>query len=492
MEKRQIVVYRSIVVLKCLFIAAMFLSAVPFIHVAFSQYIKVLLALGFALLLADVVCGRGIYQAKYLIFLIAFIMAYLVTIILNRQDFLTENMKAWLYMIVIFLLFYGYNRKLRRETLRREIRIVSLVYHVCAFLVSAVCLYTYVFSVNLKYTVDQAIMHIGMFDNRLWGLYNPNTGATIAVVSIVLTLAALLERRKGHRAARVFYGVNLGLQSIVLILTGSRAALVVAYISAAALLAVYISRKFGRRAALPAKSRRTRKVTGGILSFLILIVVFEGVNQGAKYGLSYVPSALSDAGVGDSAVIKASGRALTEAIERAAAVEKQKGTTGRRIDLARKETEEDRAGGLLTGRTDLWAAGFKAFTKQPIFGTARENLYDACVDYLPHQIWEGSLYTGGLHNILLTVLVSSGLVGFLILAAFVVLSLKRMLAHGFKKRAFLEDPQFLGLFLLILSFGIMEMLEARILYRVGLFYVVFWIFYGYAVHLTDTDETKRS
>lgn len=468
---------------KCIFVMAMILSAVPFIHESFSSYIKILLGAGYLLLLGDVLLGCHIRKTKYLWVLGGFAAAYLVTIILNRHSMFSENIKALLYMILIFALLYGYDIERNPEAVRKEMRMVYHTFLAGTFLTGSVCLFTYAFTYNIRYLIGDNIMHIGMFDNRLWGLYNPNTGATLTTVSIFICLVFFFHEKK--ILLKIFYVVNLIIQSACLILTGSRAPIFAAVLGMGALLGITaVQQSWFVREADKNKVKTGSKVTRGILVGCVSVVLITGIGSVARTGLSYVPPMLRDTPISGTVVLKRLQEQKKNLI-------KKKQTKKKPIDLRRKEKEEARKGGLLTGRGELWRAGIEGWKEAPIFGLGREGIYERCKGYLSDKTWEASLSYGGLHNIFLTILTASGIVGFLIFILFVILTLKDMLWYIFKKKGLCKQPYFALNLVTLLMFAITEMLEARILYRVGIFYVLFWMIYGYAMYEVQGEKEMQ-
>jgi hypothetical protein len=160
------------------------------------------------------------------------------------------------------------------------------------------------------------------------------------------------------------------------------------------------------------------------------------------------------------------------------------------VDFTRKEEEEERPGGILTGRDELWQAGFRGFLDHPIWGTGREGIYDVCAPYLHDETWQGSLSNGGLHNIFLTILVSSGITGSLIMMAFLLYLTVFVVKSQLKRGTLLKNPIASVSLIIILMMGANELLEARILYRVGIFYPVFWLYLGYLVSCCRMEESE--
>lgn len=481
-------VYYFTIAYKVAFIILMMLSAVPFVHEIISPYIRIILVPGILLVLYDLALGgRKLWKAQGVVILVLFAVSYGITILINRELHFVENAKALLYMGIIFLALYGFDPQMSKERKTMELRIVLSSVVIATFILSSICFFTYLFSYNLTYMDGETPMHIGMYDNRLWGLYNPNTGATLNVMSVMISLIFWESCKTKKILVRTLLGINMAVQIMCLILTHSRAPILIGIGG----IAVYIFFAFARFEGWRKKGRRYGKAAlVGILTFALLMVSGNILRS----GLSYLPSIITEAvDIGKPDQVQEPEETSGETKKNEAVAEKEKSveTSPKKVDLARKETEEERAGGLLTGRVDLWQAGVQGFLKAPVFGVSRENIYDSCQQYLKDKIWQSSLDVGGLHNIYLTVLVSSGAVGFTILAVFIILTLKKFFRYGFRNKGLEENVYFRGIVLLLAQFAGMEMMEARILYRVGIFYVFFFLIYGYAMYFVQKDEEEN-
>ena len=97
----------------------------------------------------------------------------------------------------------------------------------------------------------------------------------------------------------------------------------------------------------------------------------------------------------------------------------------------------------------------------------RENIFERVDRNLHDKYWEKILKRGGLHNIYLTVLVSSGIVGFVIFIAFIIIYAVKAIRYAFSQKARKENGFVLCLLAISAVQLMMEFLEARILYQVG-------------------------
>ena len=145
---------------------------------------------------------------------------------------------------------------------------------------------------------------------------------------------------------------------------------------------------------------------------------------------------------------------------------------------------------LSTGRLLIWKIGYEIFKWSPWIGMTREGMvrpvYDAIYAY--SLTYNDGVIQSGLHNIYLTILVSSGVIGFVLISSAIIIVLYKALFVIIKEEE-IDYPLFFSL-LLVALFLIVEFVESRILYQVNLFNVVFWIYFGYLSYFSNIKYKK--
>ena len=395
-------------------------TAIPFVHAAIGGYVKVFLVWGALVLAADWRTRRWV-KAPGILWLALFAAAYLLTLFFNR----VADVAALSYMLLFFFVLYPPGGG------EEEVRLLLWVFCGVTALFALVCLVTFLLQIQYKttlYTAGYPVpVVIGVSDNRLHGLYNCNTGSTLNLLSSAFSLLLL---KTAGRWGRVFHGGNLVLQYLCLLLTLSRAAWYMYIV----FVFLYLLVTLPRRRWLAAVAA-------------VLVVLLAGP---VKVGLSYLPAAVG---------------APTDRSRMAETAESD------RVDLSRLENTEEV--GVFTGRTELWQGGWRAFLKQPLFGTSYRRLYAAAAPYVPER-WLPNLQRGGLHNMPLTVLVCSGGVGAALLLAFFARTGWRVVRNWRRL-----SPLARGIAITLLCLLGVELMEARLLYSTTVFGFVFWTMYGY-------------
>lgn len=139
---------------KALLLILLLLMLVPYLHQELAPLAKIFLIWGYGYIIYDFVTGRTLWKRRSLFLLLGFCACYAVTIFLNRETAFTTNLKALLYMAMLFILLCGSRRTEqnketdRGEMLRREITILTRTMLVVTFLLSLVCLMTFLLNLS--------------------------------------------------------------------------------------------------------------------------------------------------------------------------------------------------------------------------------------------------------------------------------------------------------------------------------------------------------
>ena len=440
-----------LVIYKGLWIVTMFLKAVPYLDWHISPYIRLLLIPGILLILWDLIRGGRLWS-RSMWFLAAFCGSYVITAVLNGGAGFSANIKAAVYMALTFYLFYGHDRNREFAQVKKEVRWLGNLYVAGSFLLSLACFYTFLFSINQMYVSGDHVGYLGMWDERLWGLYNANTGGAINVISLLATAYLWKAAESATKLTKMWYGVNGVLQFICLALTYSRTSIYSLILAVGFGIFFFGVGKW--------ESKCTRTLPGRLFFragvFLIAAVLMGAAFPVVRQGLLHLPHPVSE----------------------------ERQATGY---FSTPEQMAEHRGGVLTGRPILWEAGAKAFFDSPVFGVGRENLYEKTVPYLSDPSWSPDLKAGGVHNGYLTIFISSGLMGAVFLIAFLLWNGKRIVKQLISRNHNTDSVFVFGMVFLVMML-IMELFEARILYQVNLFMCLLWMGAGYVMDYAERKE----
>ncbi len=466
---------------KALMIVITMLTSVPYLHYKLGGYVKFVLAYGILVCVWQVFQKRTYakLRLKPSVLLCLFAVLYLITVFVNKELYFERNLQQLVYMSVFFFLMYIDMQLKPAEEIQKDIHRISLLFIIITFVFACICFYTFLRQFHYLYVVptSHAYYRFGISENRLWGLYNPNTGSTINVLSILFTFlyVGTMQCSK-KRIAYIVGATNVILQYWCMILTDSRTA----YYGLTIVLALLAGFAVFRR---QANNSIIKKLLAVVLVMLVTVVFIFTVTDLMEVGLTYLPGIMTNI-FGDSFSLSGAEPGGTVHWLRVNPIS----LAVNPVDVNRlPESGSD----FLTGRTQIWVAGLEVFKDNPILGIGREGI----AYVVPLELSGGvenslsnDIYTGGLHNMYLTVLVCSGAVGFIVFMVFIFINVFSALKELLVEQR--VDLYLLMTFAVTVFFLISEMFEARILYQVSIFNVLFWCTIGYLFALIGNKQSE--
>ena len=368
--------------------------------------------------------------------------SHLLSAIFNRSGHLIGNVIEILFMVTYILLFTmlesGQLKKLF-DWIAYTVQIVSFSSAIFAFglLVSRVL---------ILFKIGEQSYYYGVMNGRLWGIVNPNASAIFSYISIILAMYLI---HKGSKYS-VYLKLNNVIQLVYFATMQSRGAL----LSLVLMIGFY-----------------SLFINGGKLAkrFLIFIVSALLVSA-ANIGLSYVTSIYISSG-------------------KATVLDLNKGQSYAETDssVIKKTGELHLIETTPSGRTYIWKNAIKMGSEKPIFGYGVRNVPDYYTKYFSKFEIQNSLIGGNFHNILVTIFVSSGILGlvsFLLLLGYII---KRFLTYLIVSKKNSEK------LIMILFFGILfgQLFESQIMYSTNFINIIFWLIIGYGLVVCKRDEGIR-
>ena len=360
-------------VMKCLLLALALLGSIARVHELISPFMKVALALGFALVLWDVIKRRFDLADPGFWLLVAFAALYALSAFVNGGDEAMRSVKDILYMVLLFALLYCGQKGTDRDLLVRERIVLARAALVMMLAMIAACLAVYMIFPASTYTVsDGTVGYIGSLDGRLCGLVHMNVIGGICGLAMILAAGMVVMGARG--LWRIAAALTIALAAAALALSRSRTAIL-----ALAAALVFALVRFVLVPRLGAGTKKKLARTAGILICLAI-----GVGAGFFAYHAFV-------GEADAAVARLV--ALGDSV--------------------------------LTGRASIWAEGLRLFAQHPLLGVTAQHFSATAVVDIPYS-WNG----GGIHSLFFAVPVYSGLAGCVLLTAFTAYRVARIRRAG--------------------------------------------------------------
>ena len=368
--------------------------------------------------------------------------SHLLSAIFNRSGHLIGNVIEILFMVTYVLLF----TMLQSGKLKKLFDWIALTVQIVSFSSAIFAFGLLVSRVLILFKIGQQSYYYGVMNGRLWGIVNPNASAIFSYISIILAMYLI---HKGSKYS-VYLKLNNVIQLVYFATMQSRGAL----LSLVLMLGFYSF--FINRGKLAKR-------------FLIFIVSALLVSA-ANIGLSYVTSIYISSG-------------------KATVLDLNKGQSYAETDssVIKKTGELHLIETTPSGRTYIWKNAIKMGSEKPIFGYGVRNVPDYYTKYFSKFEIQNSLIGGNFHNILVTIFVSSGILGlvsFLLILGYIF---KRFLTYLIVSKKNSEK------LIMILFFGILfgQLFESQIMYSTNFINIIFWLIIGYGLVVCKRDEGIR-
>ena len=256
---------------------------------------------------------------------------------------------------------------------------------------------------------------VGFKWGRLWGMYDdPNHGATITVAAILLAVYLFVRTAKWYW--RVCLALSMLIQFGYLVLSDSRTGLVSVGVGAIVWTAALAGKRFREKGMKAGKAMA--------VSLLLGLVVAAGI-------------------AGTANVCKQVYNAHDKQIE---VLAKKwfppKKTTSKGTGTSKIGRKQDLKGDASNGRLDIWKSGLEIVETSPVVGVSFRNMTAYAQENMPHTYLvdnpENAKYDS-LHNSVLDVLVSQGILGILICLALVINTGKLLRKYLERRKEWAEE-----------------------------------------------------
>ena len=368
--------------------------------------------------------------------------SHLLSAIFNRSGHLIGNVIEILFMVTYVLLF----TMLQSGQLKKLFDWIAYTVQIVSFSSAIFAFGLLISRVLILFKIGEQSYYYGVMNGRLWGIVNPNASAIFSYISIILAMYLI---HKGNKYS-VYLKLNNVIQLVYFATMQSRGALL-SLVLMIGFYSFFINRG---------------KLAKRFLIFIVSALLVSATN----IGLSYVTSIYISSG-------------------KATVLDLNKGQSYAETDssVIKKTGELHLIETTPSGRTYIWKNAIKMGSAKPIFGYGVRNVPDYYTKYFSKFEIQNSLIGGNFHNILVTIFVSSGILGlvsFLLLLGYII---KRFLTYLIVSKKNSEK------LIMILFFGILfgQLFESQIMYSTNFINIIFWLIIGYGLVICKRDEGIR-
>ena len=401
-------------------------------------------------LLTDLCTARRALHSRYVLCILAFLLLFGVTVLLNRDAQPAANLTEWVYTGLLLLVLYpDYACGGDKQRAARRVTAIALLLCVLTLIASLISLGMFAAQYSGSVTCDGTTYPVGFVNRRLTGVYRSAICPTAALgilAAVSQWHAADGQSRGRRRGWRAFLLCVAAVNWIELCLAYARA-LVIGLMAAAGMIAFFTVRS------LAADRTRLRRLGAAALAAIVCAAAVYGGFRLVRKTVPYLPQLWQNV----SGQIPESGPA---------------------VGPVNVERYTPPGYGTLTGRTEIWEKGLRFFAEKPLFGHGAHTLSGQTQLSVSHEPLTH------FHNIVIQALVSSGALGTLPLCVLFGGLLYTLLRRLVRCRR-LTPPDRLCLYLtaLLVFLFVANVTDTTILYMGRLAGCLFWSFAGYALIL---------
>ena len=435
-----------------------------------------------AILVRDLFTKRLLFRNRFRGVLILFLLAYGVTCLTQIHNQLARNVVMLFYMTANLMVVYAYDPDKKPAAVKEELLRLCHSFMYLTFSGHLISLVAFVMNVRYRFTYMEGEFErrcwLGFYNGRLWGFFtNPNAASNFAVLNLMMMVICLTILGRGITQGRKrFYAANFLVQSLIFFLSNSRSSWLCVYFFL--LIAPFLGLMYGKDHPVRGKKlvwktmiRRAAAVAAAA------VLLYTGGDTIAK---DLLPHFIIRTNYFSQQLAQLPGSDMPDADEEP------------ELEEIPTNLEREDFGAKLGGRYYLWRAGALIVKNHPLLGVGAENIEGYAKAYAPRPVSDPTAepylpgVQDGLHNILLQIAASSGLVGLLLMGAMAVGFLWRLVRYAIwacKKKC--VCPTVLALGALILTMLFRSMTETGLIY--GMYYtsIVFWSAVGATLCLIE-------
>lgn len=443
-----------------LYIADLFFCNIAFLQIPAYVLLVFLFIWGVGLVIYNQRVNNTFFKLRFGLWVGAFLIFSLLSIIINFSATILYSLIMLLHILVCFFVFYGMHTE-------SDFDFRSELYSIARFIVYVTTVANIIGIICLMFgiTFEWYWIKFTIYENRFTGVYvNPNLLGFVSVVSIVcchmLYKEKLMKSVNQPRVSKIWIFTCVATNLFSLILCDSNASLVLALAYAIVyIIYIFFADKTGLSASKIILKIIALAVVGAFLvsSALMLRTICQ---TGFSVVLSKTNSIISVI-MGDDDI--SSGISSTE-----------NNTTEEKKDVTFGHENKN----IDSGRFKLWKESINLFKISPIIGISNGNIVFYSEEY-SNGVLNYSYHKSDLHNGYLTILVSTGMIGFLLFGIFGFRFAKHSAQHLFLQKKTFRNDVYPCLFAFLFAYLIYAMFEKALLYDISFMVMWFWLMMGY-------------
>ena len=490
---------------------------------------------GAVLIIFDLLVHAKSIRGKTQDLLILFIAVCIISSIINIKYGIFDNVKYIATLVIEYFVIFCFAAGDTKEQLSKKLDYTTATLNIVWFIVVFASLLMYFFNIDIVVlgrsvwgANSQGFSHEF---SRLWGiLLDPNSAGVTSVVVLFASVRFIAKNK--NIIFRLFNVINIITQLFYITLGGSRAALILLFLS----LAVFVGYRFIIKKENISSTDVAKGVFMTAISLFVCVVIFVGTKTAIPYIKTYAFADNSSLNTKATSIYtklyslsgydfeinngtqtdntddtdsndettSSSGEETTEfpSDEETTAPPSDEETTNSPSDeettvppeTSSPSDPQDKPVDII-GRTDLnkadisngrfkrWKHTFQVFLKAPLFGTSPRNLASFAKENNPETLM--ARFSSAPHNGYLDVLAETGIIGFCVLAVTFLLIMFTVVKNFFKKR---YSPTRAFLLVSIITFAGIAVFISDIFMVFSINSTLFWLILGFAYNYDNQHK----
>ncbi len=422
-----------------------------------------------------------------------------------------ENIQAMVWMAIQYFILYAYESDSPISRDKRNIRVVGWVFLGYTFAAAGIAMVMLVLDYGKIVVLEDTLAITGLVWNRLWGIYSDvNFGAVCSLVSMVFSAFFFRRCRMG---LRIFLGMNLVLQACYVAFSDSRTAQVGAAVT------VFVVALLLLRAKAVQNKQVVRVLAGIALSAVFAAGTVLGIQGIQKAGNALksiqvqaeespsAPETAEPEPSQETQQIASPSAAMAQSSEpEASAAEPSQETqqiASPSAAMAQSPEPEEHAvigrdmddinGDISNRRFQIWKSGIEIVKTSPVFGVSFRHYVRYAQEHLPDTYIVNNDQTqfGSMHNALIDVLVSQGVLGAGLLICLIVSVAAAVIPYLLRATS-RNDYYCVFLLAVLLPILCTAMFYSEIFYINSPGSFLFWMFLGRLMHCVTQQDPEQN
>lgn len=451
-------------IFKFMFLTLVMLSFNSFIAGSFIlkcfSYITVLV--GAFVVLYRLLNFKKYYKTYGVALLVAFVVSYGVSSLINIKYGLLENIQAMVWMVLQFGILYAFNSTKQYSEAKQDRDYILKYFILYVSINNIISLIMLVKSYGAPDFISPTGNNIGLLWGRLWGAYtDPNIGSVFCVAAIIISIFYAKIAKKVW--LKIVYILEIVISFLYIVFSDSRTGML------CLIFGVGVFTYFMLNAYEKIKTKNALKQIACVSLAIVVAATSLVAIKATRTGYNLCAEQIYLWTHSDSNNNS----------------ENPNFTIGREGD----ELEED----VSNRRFDLWQSGFEIWETSPVFGTSHR----AITEYARENVPDTYLVNNDLgefnstHNLLFDILVSQGIVGAVIFLAFVISIIVLIFKKVLLVKNAIKDYDIILSLTILLVFALSSMFIVDILYVNSAGSFIFWFILGQLVHKLTPNTIRE-